>query len=372
MRYLVNFSNQVAAGPRMIARNFILESLKSDGSYIFIIPNIEFYDDLPLSEHVQYIRVASYAGSWKSLVLVFYVNLFLIRKLCQKSDVTGLLSFGNFSFGCENIPSVALLHHPYLVDDELYSNLPLLSKFVEFLKRRIFIKTVKSCKKIIVQTENMQSLYLKKYGQLNSNVVVIPNPVAGQFEGSNNPNRNFDKNDITLFYPSRFYPHKNHQQALDLALRAKERKLPLKVFVTINPCIPGASSLLNKAKKISNFVNLGELSQEALLPLYNQATYMFFPSLSETYGNPLAEAMIVDLPVIAPDMGYSHSVVKNAGWYFNAKDKRLDVSNAILDYIFSSSNDDYNKLLAETIFSKDSLFFPIEWHSKILKLYDNI
>ena len=372
MRYLVNFSNQVAAGPRMIAKNFILESFNSDDKYVFIIPNITFFDDLPYRKGFDYIRVPSYAGSWKSLLLVFYVNIFLVRKLCNKYMVDRLLAFGNFSFGFKDLPTIVLLHHPYIVDDVLYGNLKMFPKFVEFLKRQIFSKTVRSCKTVIVQTEYMLNLYLNKYGKLNSNVVVIPNPIANNFKEADTSQRQLNKECITLFYPSRFYPHKNHEQALNLAIRAMQRNLPLTVLVTINPLIPGASDFLIRGNNVNNLVNLGELSQEALIPFYNESTYMFFPSLSETYGNPLAEAMIVNLPVIAPDMGYSRSIVKNAGWYFNVAESADYISDSILDYIFSSSEKDYQRLIDNTSVSNQYLFFPFDWQNKIRNLYDTI
>lgn len=369
MRYLVNFSNQVAAGPRMIAKSFILEAFDSDDDYIFVIPNIEFYSELPQRKGVEYIRVASYAGSWKSLVLIFYVNFYLVRKLCRDNKVDRLLAFGNFCFGFKGLPAVVLLHHPYIVDDTLYDNLSVFSKFVEFIKRRLFVRTIKNCRTVIVQTDNMRSLYLDKYGSINSNVVTIPNPISNIFRGVVNSNRILNKDSISFFYPSRFYPHKNHEQALNLASKAMHKKLPLKVYVTINPSIPGAKDLLVRAKGIDNFVNLGELSQEDLIPFYTNSSYMFFPSLSETYGNPLAEAMIAELPVIAPEMGYARSVVGQGGWYFDSKKTFDEISDDILNYVFSNEVKDYEQLVKDTSEAKSSLFFPNEWLKKIKSLY---
>jgi glycosyltransferase involved in cell wall biosynthesis len=69
-------------------------------------------------------------------------------------------------------------------------------------------------------------------------------------------------------------------------------------------------------------VSLGPLDRAALASAYAAADLLVMPSLVETVGLPLLEAMSAGLPVLAADRPYAHDVCGRAAVYFDPLDPR--------------------------------------------------
>lgn len=75
--------------------------------------------------------------------------------------------------------------------------------------------------------------------------------------------------------------------------------------------------LLNKYSNI--FILTGNISDQALVQLYQQAEALIFPSIEEGFGLPLVEAMSLNCPVIASDIPVFREIAQNAALYFSPK-----------------------------------------------------
>lgn len=69
----------------------------------------------------------------------------------------------------------------------------------------------------------------------------------------------------------------------------------------------------NGQKPDDRVIFINELSQEELVLLYNSATALVFPSISEGFGLPVLEAMGCGCPVISSDRASLPEIVANAG-----------------------------------------------------------
>jgi glycosyltransferase involved in cell wall biosynthesis len=100
--------------------------------------------------------------------------------------------------------------------------------------------------------------------------------------------------------------------------------LKIKFYVTLDPKLSrDAVNFLGDIRKKGLedlVVNIGEIPQQELLEYYRMADVFFFPSKSETFGNPLIEAMAFGLPILVPDLGYAHAVCEDAGIYYRSDD----------------------------------------------------
>jgi len=63
-------------------------------------------------------------------------------------------------------------------------------------------------------------------------------------------------------------------------------------------------------------VSLGNYKYEALPELYRSQDVFVFPSVSETFGHPMAEAMSSGLPVVAADTPVNREICGDAALYF--------------------------------------------------------
>jgi glycosyltransferase involved in cell wall biosynthesis len=150
-------------------------------------------------------------------------------------------------------------------------------------------------------------------------------------------------------YASRFYPHKNHDFLSSLVDKHQNffRKNRYRFFVTINgkesPETRAYLKNLSKIKIDDLVVNLGELSRENLFKKYREATCLFHPSKTETFGNTLAEAMKMGLPIVAPGLDYAKEICADAALYYR-HDSLDDAFNAIVSLC---KDDDLHKQLKE-------------------------
>lgn len=80
----------------------------------------------------------------------------------------------------------------------------------------------------------------------------------------------------------------------------------------------------------------GYLSDSELLRLYDTATVLVVPSLTEGFGLPLVEAMSRGLPVVANQDGATAEVVGDAGILVDVKDP-VDLANGILKLLANPS-----------------------------------
>lgn len=333
--FLINFYNQTGAGPKNISLNFIEEALldKKNKFYI-IIPDIEEYHLLKSTNSVTFLKQVHYLSIFKKIIFRLKLDFILIPKYVLKYNIISMLSFGNYLISPIKIYKIVLLHHPYLVDNDLLNKLPVYSKLLEKLKRIIFYFTIKNSNLIIVQSSYIETAYNKVWS--NNNTKTIYNPISRNFKNDmditflNNLIKNrVDKirkyNLIKILYVSRYYPHKNHMFIIDLARLIKEENLSFQIYITLNYNIDGSKKILDIIRNEElNIVNIGELPQIHLEKHYKECDVFLFPSKSETFGNPLIEAMCYGLPIVVPTFPYAKAVVSEAGLYYDNLDSCID------------------------------------------------
>jgi glycosyltransferase involved in cell wall biosynthesis len=79
-------------------------------------------------------------------------------------------------------------------------------------------------------------------------------------------------------------------------------------------------SVAEDAGAANRIVWLGILSSAEVHYLLTKADVMVFPSLAESFGLPLAEAMAAGCPIVAADLPYAHDVAGAAALYFEPAD----------------------------------------------------
>ena len=81
---------------------------------------------------------------------------------------------------------------------------------------------------------------------------------------------------------------------------------------------------------------LGSVPSEKLLTLYSQAEMLVFPSLEETFGLPLIEAMAAGLPVVASNTSVMPEICEDAACYFDPFDV-ADITRAMVRVLTDTS-----------------------------------
>lgn len=171
---------------------------------------------------------------------------------------------------------------------------------------------------------------------------------------------------VKLIYVSHPGEHKNHGTLLRAIPRIAEKIPSVKLMLTIEPADiddPGCRTLvkilvervLNEARSAGAdqyIVWLGVLTPDEVAYALSGSDLLVFPSLAESFGLPLAEAMAAGCPIAAADLPYARDVAGDAAAYFDPHDP-----GSLADCVVSLlKNDESRSVLASKGAARSAMF----------------
>lgn len=139
-----------------------------------------------------------------------------------------------------------------------------------------------------------------------------------------------DKDDVNFIFVSSGEIHKNHIRLFEAFIEVNIKEPRFSLTVTIGPEYPSLLSLIHKMKAQNIKINnIGSVSRDKIILEYSKADVCIFPSLNESFGLGLIEAVQFGLPILASDLPYVREVV-TPSFCFNPL--RVDsISSAMLN-----------------------------------------
>ena len=114
-----------------------------------------------------------------------------------------------------------------------------------------------------------------------------------------------------FIYVSNAYAHKNHLRLIEAFKIFYDQYKTGKLTVTIGPEYSDLNSLIKSLNEEKYpIVNAGYVDRNDLAALYNANEYLIYPSLTESFGLGLIEAMENGCKVIGADLPYTYAVCK--------------------------------------------------------------
>jgi glycosyltransferase involved in cell wall biosynthesis len=105
--------------------------------------------------------------------------------------------------------------------------------------------------------------------------------------------------------------HKNIKRLLDAWTIIFDKGFSPTLHLTIPVSNVELIDLIHNLKELGlQIENHGYISKEEVHKLYSISEYLVFPSLTESFGLPLLEAVTAGCKVIASDLDYTHNVIK--------------------------------------------------------------
>ena len=206
---------------------------------------------------------------------------------------------------------IVFVHQSHLVSPDVN---PSGSRNIIFQAMRMFFSFfAKDVLFFIVQSDVMREQLALSYPAIEKKIVVIPLPPPHWISrGVPHSYNKLDKG-LKLFYPAAGYPHKNHALFMSEPDHSPFFTHIKNLIITLDTA---ENKLLPISKKI---INVGRVTSEQCVQFYSEADALFFPSISESYGLPLVEAMVMGLPVICADLPYAHWMCGDKAVYFDPK-----------------------------------------------------
>lgn len=245
----------------------------------------------------------------------------------KKPDV--LFSSANFGLLNSPVPQMLLVREGGLFDPYYLANVSpeqgALSAVQRIARRRLIIASARSADQVMTPTAAMRDLLLLWAPDLENKIIVNPYGTMSQsFTPSlSSPRPWRDGGVLRLLYVSVYYPHKRPGFICQAAETLNNQGTPTHATITmdrgeLNDFVGSAHDRILLDRAVENqVVTLGRRSYEDLPNLYRNHDIFIFPSISETFGHPMAEAMSSGIPVLAADTPVNREVCGNAALYFD-------------------------------------------------------
>lgn len=203
-----------------------------------------------------------------------------------------------------------------LIDRDLQKYFSLKKRLLLGLKGYIIKSRRNKTDYWIVQTKHVNELLIKYSNPNVDQIKIIP-----FFNDSRPVNQTeLENKENAFFYPAIGATHKNHDRLLQVWRNLyRKRKIKYNLHLTIDR--NATNELYLKISKLQAegvpIINHGYLSKVEVDSLYAKCKFVIHPSLGESFGLVLIEALKNNCILLAPDLPYVKAIVK-PNYYFNA------------------------------------------------------
>ena len=241
--------------------------------------------------------------------------------LKNKNRFSSVLCFGDLP------PSLRLNAQVYTYfHQQLYikfpNDIPFTHKVLFTLKRSVLKYLFNYSDYWMLQTSTIKDNFQKKFKTSDEKLLLMP------FYPPMNKVENVIKEKHTYVYVSNAPPHKNHIRLINAFCLFYDKHKKGKLTLTIDENFPHLLALINE-KKILNYPinNIGFIEREQLNEVYQSSKYLIFPSLAESFGLGIVEAIEHGCKVIGADLPYIYAACEPS-LIFDPFDE-LSISNAL-------------------------------------------
>jgi glycosyltransferase involved in cell wall biosynthesis len=318
-----------SGGTTRLLRNFLsaIGRIDKENKYIVCVNK-----DYKLNIEDEKIKVLSF--DIKSNLHRFYWDQFEMRKLVKELKIDLILSLLNF--GCIN-PSVKQLNFqagPTPFCQNYIKTLRLKGKIDTSIRRKLLHMTMKASEVIITPSKAMRDMIRDFYSDIKeSKFKVIHHAFDKERFLNSNPLPsdvekrliNIEPDTIKILYVSHLIPYKGYDVIIKAAKRLREWKMRFKFIVTMERVDwpEGYDLYLSMIEKFGlskNLLILNRVPEDAVANLYKQCDIFMFPSLCESFGFPMVEAMGSGLPIVAAGTPVNKEICGKGALYYDPLD----------------------------------------------------
>ena len=222
----------------------------------------------------------------------------------NKHKFSKAFCFGNLGPSIKlEIPVYTYFHQP------MYLNIPkefgLKQRILFNIKICIFSKLLKNTNYLLVQSNLMKEGILKKFKFNAENILLLP-----FYPNEDLKDETVIRESDSFIFVSTGTPHKNHIRLINAFCKFFDESKRGKLYLTVDPSIfvDLGNFIYEKVDLGYPIVNLGFIKREDLIKRYNKTEYLFFPSLEESFGLGIVEAIECGCKVIGANLPYMFQV----------------------------------------------------------------
>lgn len=257
-----------------------------------------------------------------------------LQERVQSVGAGVIFSFGNIGSENPRVPQVVFIHQTNAFSNVGIPQIAIFKRLRLRFMRHLILRGALASRAVIVQTEAMKRRILHLEPNLKHQIHVIP---SGYHAPSGCPTIRPEKRSAIdssqrprLIYVSHPSEHKNHinlVKALPHIIKVFPNARLLLTLDKEDPLNARYGMFVRNINRVAvsvgvkhSLVWLGVLTPDEVHYALSQCDLMVFPSLAESFGLGLVEAMAAGCAVTASDLSYAHDVAGGAAEYFDPLD----------------------------------------------------
>jgi glycosyltransferase involved in cell wall biosynthesis len=189
------------------------------------------------------------------------------------------------------------------------------------LKGRWVRRSVNAATVLTVQTQALADAITKATGRPRESIRVIPHGPGWVQHSAAPVRRHGDR--WRIGYTAKWGVQKNFVTLLKAVERLRRKGFPVTLVLTLDAAHGPVPEFLAQAQALVSagvIENRGEVPGESMAGLYDELDIFVFPSLCESFGMPMVEAMARGLPIVVADVPVNREITGDAGLTFPALD----------------------------------------------------
>lgn len=333
MKLLVNNSSTYKGGSEQVALSFIYECRKYPQHEFYVVTGENLSGQIEKNKFPENFNFYTLQKRPASGAVTFFKTIIWLKNLENKVKPDCVIATGGHGYSLTKAPLVAGFNIPHYLYPEspYFSQISLRKKLYWKIRKQIELVFFRQVDAYLVQTDDVNKR-VRKLMESN-NVYTVSNTVNGHFYDYDLfPNKLPERKpgEVRLLTLSSYYPHKN-LEIINLVLKKLIELDHLNIrFVLTIPDKIFKSKFDEDIRK--HIYNLGQIPIEECPSLYQEIDFMFLPTLLECFSASYAEAMVMKKPILTSDLGFAHTVCKDAAVYFDPMDPE-DIARKIISLI---------------------------------------
>lgn len=331
MNILINLYTYNVGGGKIIRDALLKHELTKNNC--FVLANKQYIDSVPSS-----VKLVEVPGIFR--LSYFLIHFIYIPYFIRKNKIQKVLNFSDIPLKTDSY-QFYYFDWPYAVytDSEIWRMMGIKSRIIRNIKLRIWLALIESVDTVIVQTEVIKSRLKKQFPTSNIKIIVPGADLNPNTKVNHRINRKV-RSELSLIYPTAYYPHKNIERLIQVCEEIDNQKLSINIQITIE--IDLGERLVKKIGLQCTPASLefiGWKNRDELSLLYEDCDGLIMPTLLETFGLPYVEAMAYRKLVFTSNLDFARGLVGDYGVYFDPLNVH-DIVQSLKTYCSEKKDDD--------------------------------
>ena len=262
------------------------------------------------------------------------------RKIVKDSGADILYSSANYGVLYPPIEQVLLVQGEIYLNpvyrEKVLPKLPIGERFSAFLRRNLMLLSARHSIATIFPSKVALQAALDYGPDISSTSFVNYLGVGDRFTVTDKQRFWRQDGHLQLLYVSVFYPHKDPVTLAEATRLLNNKGLKTKTRITMEPrdFDPWPSShhelMKLQSERYADCVDIGRIEHHQLTSALKSYDAFVFPSMAETFGFPMVEAMRAGIPLIVSDIPIHHEICGDAALYFELNNPK-DLAKRIME-----------------------------------------